>query len=176
VPVSVSRLPVSLVRINPASANVLVGASVSLSAQALDAAGGVVPGLSTNWKSGNTSIASVSTGGLVTGIAPGSTILTATVAGLIGVAAVTVRLAPVASVAVSPAKATLSTGKTAQLSATLRDASGRTLSGRTIAWTTGSTKVATVSSTGRVTARSKGTATIKATSEGKSGSAAITVR
>jgi uncharacterized protein YjdB len=176
VPVSVSRLPVSLVRINPTSANVQVGAKVSLSAEAFDAAGGVVPGLLTTWKSTNAAIASVSAGGVVTGIAPGSATLTATVAGLNGVAAVTVRPTPVASVTVSPSTTTLSTGKTVQLSATLRDAGGQTLSGRTIMWTTSSSKIATVSSTGQVTARSKGTATITATSEGKSGPATITVR
>lgn len=176
VPVSVSRLPVSLVRVNPASANMRVGGSVTLSAQALDAAGGVVPGLSTAWKSSNPSIASVSGSGVVTGIAPGSATLTATVAGLNGVVAVTVQPQPVATVKLSPGKATLSVGKTLQLSAVLRDAGGATLTGRSIAWSTSASKVATVSSTGLVTARAKGSATIAATSEGKSGTATITVK
>jgi uncharacterized protein YjdB len=176
VPVSVSRLPVSLVRINPASANMLVGGSVALTVQALDAAGGVVPGLSAAWQSSHPAIASVNTKGVVTAIAPGSATLTATVAGLSGVAAVTVQPQPVATVTVSPAKATVSVGKTVQLSATLRDGSGTTLTGRAVTWSTSASKVATVSSTGVVTARAKGTATVTATSEGKTGTSTITVR
>lgn len=176
VPVSVSRLPVSLVRVNPASANMRVGGSVTLSVQALDATGGVVPGLAASWKSSHPSIASVSGSGVVTGVAPGSATLTATVAGLNGVAAVTVQPQPVATVTVSPSKSTLSVGKTLQLSATLRDGGGSTLTGRSIDWSTSSSKIATVSSTGAVTGRAKGTATITATSEGKSGTATITVK
>jgi uncharacterized protein YjdB len=176
VPVAVSRLPVSLVRVSPASANIMVGASLTLSAQALDATGGVVPGLATSWRSSNASIASVNAAGVVTGLAPGSATLTATVAGLNGVAAVSVSLKPVASVTLSPSTASVSVGKTVQLSATLRDAGGATLTGRAVAWSTSSSKLATVSSTGLVTGHAKGTATITATSEGKSGTATITIR
>lgn len=176
VAVSVSRLPVSLVRVNPPAANIPVGGTVALSAQALDATGGVVPGLSAAWTSSHPSIASVNGSGVVTGIAPGSVTLTATVAGLNGVAAVSVQQLPVATVTVSPAKATVSAGKTLQLSATLGDANGGTLTGRTVTWSTSASKVATVSSTGMVTAHAKGTATITATSEGKSGAATLTIR
>ncbi|MDF2774549.1 MAG: Protein TolB [Geminicoccaceae bacterium] len=82
---------------------------------------------------------------------------------------------PVASVSVSPSAAGLSVGQTVELQATLKDASGKVLTGRPIQWSTSSTAVATVSSAGVVTAVSEGVATISARSEGKTGQAQVTV-
>src|SRR5207245_2225103 len=85
--------------------------------------------------------------------------------------------APVASVTVSPAAPSVSVGATAQLPATLKDASGTTLTGRTVAWTSSTTTVATVSPSGLVSdVASGGTTTITATSEGKSGTSVVTVQ
>lgn len=83
--------------------------------------------------------------------------------------------APVATVAVSPTSATLNVGQTQSLTATARDANGQPLSGRPITWQTSNASVATVNSSGLVTAVAAGTATITASSEGRSGTASITV-
>jgi hypothetical protein len=83
--------------------------------------------------------------------------------------------APVASVTLDPATVTLVPQQTQALSATLRDAQGGVLSGRTITWTTDQPGVATVSASGLVTAVVPGAATITATSEGRSGTAHVTV-
>lgn len=80
----------------------------------------------------------------------------------------------VATVSVS-LSSTLPVKQTAQATATVRDASGNVLSGQTIAWTSSNTSVATVSTSGLVTAVAAGSATITATTGGKSGSAALTV-
>src|SRR5206468_596156 len=82
---------------------------------------------------------------------------------------------PVAAVVVSPASASEAVGQTVQLTATPQDANGNPLSGRTVTWATSNAGVGTVSSTGLVTGVAAGAATITATSEGKSGSSAITV-
>jgi hypothetical protein len=82
---------------------------------------------------------------------------------------------PVATVTVSPAAASVQVGQTVQLTATPRDASGNPLSGRTITWASSAPGVATVSGAGVVTGVAAGAATITATSEGQSGTAAITV-
>jgi hypothetical protein len=66
-------------------------------------------------------------------------------------------------------------GGTQQFVATLRDASGNVLSGRTVTWTSSALSVATVSGSGLVTALLAGTTTITATSEGQSGTATLTV-
>ena len=61
------------------------------------------------------------------------------------------------------------------MSVTTLDASGNTLTGRTVAWSTSDAAVASVNPSGSVTGESIGEATITATSEGRSGSASITV-
>src|SRR6266581_2215550 len=116
--------------------------------------------------------------GLVTGVAAGSATITATSEGKSGSAAVTVAAAPpapVASVSISPASASVSVGQTVQLAAMPKDANGNLLSGRTVSWLSGNPGVATVSGSGLVTGVSAGAATITAASEGKSGTAAMTV-
>jgi hypothetical protein len=62
-----------------------------------------------------------------------------------------------------------------QAVATLRDANNNVLTGRTVAWASGNTAVATVSGTGVVTGVAAGTTAITGTSGGVSGSANVTV-
>ena len=82
---------------------------------------------------------------------------------------------PVASVTVTPNTLSLTVGETQQLTAVLRSAAGTELSGRAVAWTTSDANVATVSTSGSVSALSAGSATIEATSEGQTGNAAVSV-
>src|SRR6059036_746818 len=82
---------------------------------------------------------------------------------------------PVASVTVAPTSASAHVGDTLRLSATPWDSSGNILAGRRIAWTSDSTAVATVTSSGLVRAVAAGSSTIRATSEGRTGTAAVTV-
>lgn len=83
--------------------------------------------------------------------------------------------APVASVALAGATNTIEAGETLQLTATAFDAASNVLTGKTFTWTTTNQAVATVSTSGLVTGQTPGTATINATSEGKSGSYSVTV-
>jgi len=62
-----------------------------------------------------------------------------------------------------------------QLTATPKDAQGNVLTGRTVTWSSNATSIATVSTTGLVSGKAAGSATITGTSEGKSGTSAITV-
>ncbi|MGE0555358.1 MAG: Ig-like domain-containing protein [Gemmatimonadales bacterium] len=82
---------------------------------------------------------------------------------------------PVATVSVSPTSASLVPMATQLLTAETRDAAGNPLSGRAVTWSTDQATVATVSTDGLVTAVGPGSATITATSEGRTGSAAISV-
>ena len=82
---------------------------------------------------------------------------------------------PVTSVVVSPGSKALNIGNTTQLSATV---SPTNASDRNVTWSSSNTAVATVSTSGLVTAKSVGSAIITATAadgSGKSGSATITV-
>lgn len=81
----------------------------------------------------------------------------------------------VATVSVSPSTTTLAVGATQQHTATVQDAGGAVLTGRSVTWASSVPSVATVTSSGLATAVAPGTATITATSEGKSGSATVIV-
>lgn len=81
----------------------------------------------------------------------------------------------VGSVTVSPATNALTVGATQQLTATVLDLHGVTLTGRVVTWSSSNTAVATVDANGVVTAVAAGSATITATSEGQSGTATVTV-
>src|SRR5437867_317477 len=89
-------------------------------------------------------------------------------------ALVTVTLAPVSAVSVAPTAATILVGATTQLQATTTDSLGNVLTGRTVTWASNNAAV-TVGGNGLATGAGTGSATITATSEGKSGTASITV-
>jgi N-acetylneuraminic acid mutarotase len=81
----------------------------------------------------------------------------------------------VASVTVVPPSANLVIGSSLQLTATAVNSKGAPLSGRVIAWSTDNPQILTVTSSGLVTAVSKGSANVYATCEGRTGSAAFVV-
>ena len=81
----------------------------------------------------------------------------------------------VGSVELDPSAVNLAISQTSQLTATVRDAAGAALTGRTIAWATADAAVATVGATGMVTAVAPGEVQVTATSESKVGTAVVTV-
>ena len=173
--VTVNPTPVNSVRLDPTTRDLLVGQTVQLVAAPLDAQGAVLPGRPITFTTSNSSVATVSGTGLVTALASGSTIITAASEGKTAVATITVSAVPVATVVVTPSATPVVVGQTTQLAAEARDASGQVLVGRPISWSTNAAGVATVSSTGLVTAVAPGVATITAASEGKTGTATVTV-
>ncbi|MEP6495314.1 MAG: Ig-like domain-containing protein, partial [bacterium] len=173
--VTVTVPPVASVTVAPPTANIVVGGTAQLTATTKDAGGTVLTGRVVTWGSSNTLIATVSATGVVTGVAAGSATITATSEGQNGTSAVTVTQVPVASVTVTPPSANVTVGSVTGLLATPKDAGGTVLTGRLITWGSSNDAVATVSANGSVTAVALGTATITATSEGQSGTSAITV-
>jgi len=173
--ITVSNVPVASVTVSPTAAGVTVGATTQLTATPKDANGTALSGRVVTWGTSNAVVATVSASGLVTGVAAGAATITATSDGQSGTAAMTVTNVPVASVTVSPTTASVTVGATSQLTATAKDANGTALSGRTVTWATSNAAVATVSASGLVTGVAAGSATITATSEGQSGTSAMTV-
>src|SRR6266566_273949 len=167
-------VPVATVSMSPASATVAAGQAIQLTATPKDANGTPLSGRTVTWSSNNTSVAIADVNGNVTAIAPGSATITATSEGQSGTAAITVTNVAVNSVTVSPAPASVPQGQTVQLTATPKDANGTPLAGRAVTWSSSNTSVATVSSSGLVSGVVAGSATITATSEGQSGSSAVT--
>jgi len=173
--ITVTNIPVATVSVSPPTASIQQGQTVQLTATLKDANGNTLSGRTVAWSSSNTSVATVSSSGLVSGVTPGSATITATSEGKSGTSSITVTNIPVATVSVSPPTASFQQGQTVQLTTTLKDANGNTLSGRTVTWSSSNTSVATVSSSGLVSGVTMGSATISAASEGKTGTASITV-
>ncbi|HKW09356.1 MAG TPA: Ig-like domain-containing protein, partial [Gemmatimonadaceae bacterium] len=136
--------------------------------------GNVLTGRTITWSSANTAVATVDGSGLVHAVGAGNVNIVATAEGINGSASLAVTPIPVASVTVSLASSSVNVGQTTQATAVTRDANGNVLSGRSISWASSNTNIASVSSSGLVTARAAGSASITATSEGKSGSATLT--
>src|SRR5207247_2865652 len=82
--ITVSTVPVASVSVSPASAALPVGQTVQLTATPQDANGNPLSGRTVSWASSNTSVATVSSSGLVTGEAAGSATITATSEGQSG--------------------------------------------------------------------------------------------
>jgi len=182
--VTVAPTPVASVVIVPENATASVGSTVQLQAVTYDAQGNVLTGRTVVWSSDHQSVATVDDAGHVRAVAEGHATIAATSEGQSGTSAITVNApspppiseAAVKTVDVSPSSKTIHVGETVQLHVTLKDADGRTLTGRSVAWTSSDNSDAIVSSTGLVLGISSGDATITATSEGKSGSAKIKVQ
>jgi len=173
--VTVNPTPVASVRLTPPNQNLLVGQTVQLGAETLDADGNVLTGRPVEFTSSNVAVATVSNTGLVTALVPGSAIITAASEGKSAPSSITVSSVPVASVAVTPTGSQIVVGQTTQLNAEPRDASGQPLVGRPVLWSSSDPNVASVSSTGLVTAVAPGQATITATSEAAAGTSTIGV-
>jgi alkaline phosphatase len=91
----------------------------------------------------------------------------------------TVAQVPIASIEVVPSVRSVQVGDTVHLRAIARDAGGNDLGGRTVTWVSLQPGIATIAggtaNTVVVTGAAQGTATIRATSEGKTADATITV-
>src|SRR5216117_1212721 len=172
---TVDPAAVASVTVSPAAASVQGGATVQLGDVTKDSAGNLLTGRTVSWMISNAAVATFSASGLVTGVAAGSATITATSEGKSGTSTITVTNIPVASMIVTPAIASLLMGATVQMTATPKDALGNPLSGRVVTWASTAPGVAAVSGTGLVTGLGIGGVTITATSEGQSGSAAVTV-
>ncbi|MEA2766397.1 MAG: hypothetical protein QOK07_2801, partial [Gemmatimonadaceae bacterium] len=172
-----SGLPpaVASVSVSLPSSSLFVGQTEQATAVVNDADGNILTDRAVSWSASNASSIAVSSAGLVSAVAPGSTTIVATSEGQSGSANLVVSLVPVSSIAVSLPSATIPVGGTSQAVATLKDANNNVLGGRSIAWSSSNTTVATVNAAGVVSALAAGTSSIVATSEGKTGSATATV-
>ena len=144
---------VEAVAVDPASATLSsVGETVQLTAAASDANGNTISDKTFTWSSSDESLAMVNSSGEVTAVANGSVTITATTDGVNGTATILVGQAVVSAV-VTPALATLgSLGETVQLVTTALDANGNTISDKTFTWMSSDNGIATVSTSGLVTA------------------------
>jgi uncharacterized protein YjdB len=171
---------VTAVTVSPASASVDVGATSALQATVTNQFGNPMTGQTVTWSTGNATAATVSSSGVVTGVAAGPATITATSSGKSGTSNITVTAVPppgpvVTTVTVAPTSASIVAGSATTLQATVKDQNGNVMTGQTVTWSTSSAAAATVNSSGVVTGVAAGSATITATSSGKAGTSSITV-
>ena len=160
------------VTVTPDALSMTTGDQQHLAATAVDVSGTVLD-RTVIWSSDNTQVITV-VDGEVTARGRGSAKISATVDGVSGSATVSVANAPVASVTVAPVSVVV--GGKVQLTATVRDTRGVTVTDRVVTWSVPNNPFASINSnTGEVTGLTPGSVTATATSEGKSGSATVTV-
>jgi len=164
------------VQVLPTGATIVQDGSVQLSAIAYDVGdSNRIYGRPVSWST-SSAAATVSTTGLVTGVAVGGATIVATVDGISGSAAITVVDTQVVSVVVLPDLVLVPVSGTHQMQTVLRDGTGSVVTGRQVNWSTSAPAVAIVSASGLVQGVAAGTATITATSEKGSGTATVEVQ
>ena len=176
--VEVERKPVSAVSVSLPSPSIVAGQAEQAVATPRDAGGAPLANRPIVWGSSNSAVATVNDAGMISALLPGTAAISATSEGVRGEVSLSVLApppAPVATVLVALNPSALVVGETANANATLRDANGNDLTGRLVSWSSSNAGVASVNSTGVVTAANAGSADIIATSEGKNGRAAVTV-
>ena len=150
------KAPVQSVTISPASLSLGVGDVTTVSAV-------FTPSNATNkkitWSSSNPSVATIDQNGVVTAVKAGNATITVTTddGHKTATCAVSVHNVQVSSVTVSPTTLELPKGETANLIATVLPENA---TDKSITWSSSDASVATVNSSGKVTAVEAGTATI----------------
>lgn len=166
------------VTVTVASATILQGATTQATANAVDSRGRPLTNEPRTWSTSAPLIATVSASGVVTGVAPGTANISASVLGRSGSVSVTITPA-VASVTLAPTVDTTSYADTVRFVATPRDASGTPIPGRTVTWDIAAgAPLASVNTTGLVTPTIQNdtvtrTVTVRATADGIAGTASL---
>jgi trimeric autotransporter adhesin len=183
--VFVSAATLQKIVVTPGTTSVPIGASVVLGAQGFFSDGSARDVTAeVAWASADASIATVAnapgTPGSVTGVKAGTVGITATEAGVVGNASVTVVAATLQQILVAPANATLTAGLRANYTATgvYSDGSKVDVTAQ-VTWTTRDPTIATISNvsgaSGLLLARAMGLTTVTATLGGVSGQTSLTV-
>ena len=166
--------PVGRVAVSPAVLALSPGAGQQIAALVRDEDGTPVTDRPVTWQSSAPSVATVTSNGYVRAVAKGFAFVVVAVGDVVDTVRVTVgppsagggAPAIVTTISVAPAAVDLDVGETQAIAASAFDAEGRVVSGRTVTWESADASVASVSSSGVVTAVGTGTTTIRATIDG----------
>ena len=168
-------LVVADIVITPPGAGLVAGGTQQLTASPRTSSGIPVPGRTVSWLTSDDRIATVSASGLVTAVALGEVTVAARVDQITAGVLVNVSPKPVATVTVAPPAAEIQTGQSLTLQATALDGQGEPLTDRAITFLSDNATIASVSTTGVVTAIAPGETVIRARAEGKEGVSTIRV-
>lgn len=128
------------------------------------------------WASATPGVATISSAGVGTGVAAGTSAISATLNGIVGSTVMTVKVTTLQSIVITPANPTVTQGQAEKFTAigTFSDNSTQDLSNQVV-WSSSATTVATISSSGVASAMAAGSSTITATVSGISASTVLTV-
>ncbi|MBQ7258010.1 MAG: Ig-like domain-containing protein, partial [Abditibacteriota bacterium] len=155
-------LKVTSVIVSPSTLTLTVGDSNTLTATVKP---DYVPNKKVAWSSSNTSVATVSSSGKVTAKGAGTATITckSNDSGVKGTCKVTVKdIVKVTRVTLNKTSITLNKGKSTTLTATVSPDNAKN---KNVTWSSSDTAIATVSSTGKVTAKAAGNTTITVKTE-----------
>lgn len=174
-PTEPARISSSIVLSSHSVIITAIGQTLQINATVLDQDNNVLTGATVAWSSSNPAVASVSSSGLVTVVSGGTAQIRAISGGVSAVADLMVTQVAV-SVAIAQTSVTLaSLGESVQLEAAVYDSGNAPIPGASVTWSSSNPTIATISSTGLVTAVSNGTARITAESESVTSSIEVVV-
>ena len=166
---------VDSVEVTPAQASSPVGGKLQFKAVAKDSAGQPLPDAVKFWFAAPFDSASADDKGEISFVQPGEITIGALIGKKIGYAHVSVAKPHIAGITITTPSLSLAAGSSHQLTAVPRNASGDPRSDISLAWSSQNPSVATVDSAGLVRAVKPGKALIRATGDGVTGEATITV-
>ena len=173
---TVSLAPVAVVSVTITPAAGIVAGSIGQATAVLsDARGNQLTGRTVTWASSDSTIASVSGQGAVTGKKPGTASIVATSENVTGTASIRIIAVPSERISVSLSSTSIVMNTTAQATAVVTDESGAIITGRPISWASSDTLIARINSNGLITGKGAGTVSLIATSGSTSGTAVLTV-
>jgi hypothetical protein len=169
------------IEITPTAASAAAGTTSQLTATGIYSGGGHLDvTYDATWSSSNSAVANVNAGGVASAAAQGTTTISAKLQGVSGSAMLTVTAATLVSIEVTPARPSISKGRTLQFVATgiFSDNSTQNLTGQ-VTWSSSNGSLASIStasgSNGLATATGAGSVTISAASGSITGSTTLIV-
>jgi trimeric autotransporter adhesin len=165
------------IAVTPANPPIAVGGTIQFTAMGTFSDGSTrsLPGAS--WTSSAIDVATISAAGLATGVAPGTTTITATSGGVNGATTLSVEVVPtLVSIVVGPANPSLVVGSTLQFTATgtFNDGSIKNVTG-SVMWSSSAPDIASISTGGLATGAVSGVTTITASSGSINGTTSLTI-
>lgn len=157
--VTVEPLPPATIAIS-GGGRVQVDSTLQLAATVRDAGGEVLTDATVAWTVDDSTLVTITTGGLVTGMAPGQAEVTASVGTVSATHSVTV-VAPYASISIGGGPGVL-VGETLQLTAVVHDSTGALVADAAVNWGVDDSTLATISTSGVLKGISQGMVAVTA--------------
>lgn len=169
-----TRIPTTITLEVP-GAEVYEGDVLELRAVVRDARGAVIPDAAVTWSASNTTRAEVAPNGSTTFLRPGAVNVTASVGALVASHPFDVQQLHVLQVTVTSPRALLAPGDLVSIGVRVQGEGGRDVMGRVVTLASDDPHIISIDNAGRLRALKAGTATVRATADGVTGTARVQV-